>query len=96
MGIMRPWIGLGVVLDRKGRTIAQGKSFNGLVVQVDVGQFQMRCRLGLFQIHRKPVILRGDFGTVLSEVQDRMVGAPMSVVHLEGIKTCCPGQQLMT
>ena len=89
-------VGLRVILHRERGALTQCKAFNGVIVQVNMGQLQMRCLLGLFQIHREAVILGGYLRAVSAEVLNRMIGATMPVMHFEGFKTGCPGQELMT
>jgi hypothetical protein len=42
LGIMRPWRSFGVVLHREDRESFVPHAFEGLVVEIDLGQFNLR------------------------------------------------------
>ena len=57
-GIVRAGGGLGMVLDAEDRGLAMAHPFDGAVVEVDVGDFDIRGKR--IRVHGKPVVLRGD------------------------------------
>src|SRR6266478_5954980 len=79
--VMRTGSGFGVVLHAKHGVIAQAEAFESLVVEIDVGDLAVSGveRIG---IDGEPVIVRGYFHLVGELVDDRVVRATMSELHL--------------
>jgi hypothetical protein len=57
--IVRAGRGLGVVLHAEHRILAVAEAFERLVVQVDVGDFDL-VEVERIRVHREAVIVRGD------------------------------------
>lgn len=80
---MGPRGGLGVVLDGKGRQLLVAQALQGVVVQVEVGEFHLGVGDGV-DVHREAVVLAGDFHPAGEAVLHGLVAAPVAELELEG------------
>ena len=105
---MRPWPGLGVVLDRAAGHVEQLEALDRAVIQVDVRErrrAEVRLpahRLVLVDRARAPraergeaVVLGGDLDAPGLQVLDRVVGPVMAEGELERLQADRAAQQLM-
>src|SRR4030042_5615384 len=74
---MRAGRGLGMILDGKKRDSLMLQPFQGLIIQVNVGQFHIRIVHG-WDVYGKAVILRGDLHPAGLQIFDRLVGSSVS------------------
>src|SRR5262245_1931275 len=78
---MRARRGFGMILDAEGGYPTVLKSFNGVVVQVDVRDVNV-VEIQTFRIYRKTVVLSGDLHLLPLKVQNWMIAAMMSEFQL--------------
>ena len=83
-----------MILNRKDRQRPMPHSFYGLIVEVDVGQFQVRVLNGV-HVHAKPVVLRGYFNLTGEQIFDWVIRPVVPEFELEGFSTERQAQQLM-
>ena len=94
--VMRSRCGFRVVLHGESRTVFQPDAFDGVIIEVHVGDFRIRRIPHGNWIHAETVVLRSDLANAGDEVFNGMVESPVSMVHLEGGDTIREGKQLMT
>src|SRR4029077_19484880 len=82
-GVVRSRCGLRVVLDAEYRQGPVTKPFDGSVVQIDVGDFEVRRTSDrcLIPFNRKPVVLGGDEDAATLDSLHRVISAPVPVGH---------------
>ena len=81
---MRAGAGLGVVLDGESLFGFDANAFNGFIIEVDVGDFDIGAFLDVAAAHFEAVVLRGDLRLAGDEIFDRMIETSVSVGHLVG------------
>ena len=85
-----------MILDRKGIVVQCLQPLYRTVVQVDMGGHdRVTMFLDGLRVDTKSMILAGDLGQSGIQVEDGMVDAPVSVVHLVGLDTQGTSQDLM-
>ena len=85
--------GLGVALEAEGRRVGELDALQRAVEQRHVGDAHPGGqRVG---IHRKAMVLTGDADAASVEVLDRVVGAVVAELHLDGASTDSEAQQLV-
>ena len=82
-----------MVLHAVGRQAAVPHPFDRLIVEIAVRDLQFRGKTALFD--REAVILRGDFDSLVVEVQNRLVGAAVAKLELEGRRSAGQREQLV-
>ena len=92
---MRTWRCLRVILNGKCRLILPPDAHNGIVVQVQVGHFDMGKFTSLELLYRKAVILRGHFAQPGNAILHRVIKTPMAVVHFIGRQAARQGKYLV-
>src|SRR2546430_8388156 len=85
---------LRVVLDGEDWQLAMGHPFHRAIVQVHVGDLELRFRKGI-RIDRVAVILRRDVDTPAAEVLHRLIAAAVPELQLEGLPAEREGQKLV-
>ena len=88
--IVRTGRGFGVVLHAEHRVVAVAEAFERLVVEIDVGDFDV-VEVERIGVHREAVIVRGDLDLLGDFVEHRMIGAAMSELQLVGLAAARPG-----
>jgi hypothetical protein len=75
-----------VILDREHRTRHVRKAFYGAVIEVTVGNPEVRGPLSKSLVlgNRETVVLRGDLYGARIQVSDGMIPPPVAVWQLEG------------
>src|SRR5947207_10041716 len=92
-GVVRPGRGLGVILHTEDRQLFVAHSFDGAVVEIDVGYFDFgRKRL---RIDGESVVLRSDGDPAAAQIFDRLVRAAMAEFQFECRSTECEAEDLM-
>ena len=81
---MRPGSGFGMVLDGKHFGIIVADAFVGIIVQIGLAGAELVL---LGRVYRKAVVLAGDLDSISLVVDDRMVDAAVTELHLEGRKS---------
>src|SRR5687768_14052232 len=89
-GVVGPWAGLGVELERLGAHPAQLEAFDGPVVERDVRLLPRVARRD-----REAVVLRRDEDGVRRALEDRMVRAAVAERELERPASGCEGKELV-
>ena len=84
-----------MILNAERRLAAVPETFERLIVQIDVGNFDI-AGFQRIRVNGEPVILRGDLHPSSRVVQHRMVCAVMSELQLVRLRSQCQAQQLMT
>src|SRR6516162_555127 len=93
MAVLRAWTRLRVVLDREYRLADDSETFVGVVEQRPMGRLDpVRPAL---RIDDEAVVLAGDFHRPCQQILDRMIGAPVTALHLACRGAERQGQQLM-
>lgn len=82
-----------MVLDAEGSGVGNVQSFDGPVVEIDVGHD--RPTLQALSFHGEAVVLGRDFHLAGDEVPHRLVGTAVAEFHLVGPPTHGSGQNLM-
>ena len=92
--IVRAGRGFGVVLDAEGRVVAMAEAFEGLIVEIDVGEFDVG---GLRESGStaKPWLCEVISTLLVSLIQHRMVGAAMSEFELVGLAAAGQAHELV-
>ena len=90
---MRSRSRLRVILDAEDRTVLVTQTLDSLVIQVDPVDDYIRGKGS--PIHRKPVVLGGDFHPAGLKILDRLVATTMTKLELEGLATQGLTQDLM-
>mmetsp|Transcript_53303 Transcript_53303/g.125259 ORF Transcript_53303/g.125259 Transcript_53303/m.125259 type:complete len:315 (-) Transcript_53303:5901-6845(-) len=91
--VMRAGAGFRVPLEAERRLVSAGDALQRAVEQADVSGAQVgRQRVG---VHRETVVLAGDADAATVQVLDRMVGAVVAELHLEGLGARGQRQDLM-
>ena len=83
LAVVRAGGGLGVVLDAEDRQPLVPQALEGLVVQVDVAGLDVGGQRG--RIDGEAVVLGGDLDLAGSLVADRVIGAAVAELELEGL-----------
>ena len=83
-----------MVLHGKQRETAVPQAFIGVIVQVQMGYFDVRGER--IRINGKPMILRSDRYLSGSEILNRLVAAPMTEFQFKCFAAVRESQQLMT
>jgi hypothetical protein len=86
---------LGVVLDAEQGQALVPEPLQGVVVEVEVGQFHRIPVQGL-EIHAVAVVLGRDLDLAGGQVLDRLVAAPVAELELVGVPAQGPAQDLLT
>ena len=92
--IVRAGRGFGVVLHAERRVVAVTETFERLVVEVHVSEFDVEAfeRIG---IDREAMIVRGDLDLLRELIEHRVVGAAMSEFQLVGFTASGKTHELM-
>ena len=93
--IMRAWCCVRVELDGEGRVLPVPESFNGVVVDFLVRNDQF-VRVNRIRINRIPVVLRGKHDPARCDFPDRVVKAPVTELHLEGLRPISQRKDLVS
>src|SRR5208283_3247797 len=89
LAVVRAGGGLGVVLHAEDRQALVPQALEGLIVEVDMAQLDVGWESG--GVDREAMILGGDLDLAGRYVPDRMVGAAVAELELEGLATeACP------
>ena len=94
--IVRARACLRMVLHRKAIFRFHTHARYGVVVDMNVRDFDVGMRLYCFTVYCKPVVLRSDFAFSGKQVFNRMVDASVSAEHLEGWDTIRKTDNLVT
>src|SRR5207249_2886798 len=86
--------GLGMVLDGDDGELAVAEALYGPVVEVHVGQLELRA-LEEGGIHREAVVLRGDLDVARLQVLHGIVRAAVAEPELEGLTPAGQAQDLV-
>lgn len=92
---MRPRRRFGMILNGKGRPVLQPDPFDGLIIQVDMGDLDILRLPDSLRIHAKAMILRSDLATAGDQVFHRVIEPAMPVMHFEGGNIIGQSQQLV-
>src|ERR1017187_6847240 len=92
--IVRAGRGFGMVLHTEYRLAAVAETFQRLIVQIDVGDFDL-AQVERIRVHGEPVIVRGDLHAPGEFIAHRMVGAAMSELELVGLAAKGEPEQLV-
>jgi hypothetical protein len=92
--IVRAGCGFGVVLNAEDGLGFVLHAFDGVVVQVHVGDFDLRVFEGI-RVYAEAMVLRSDFDFAGTVVDDGMVGAVMSEFQLVGLAAERQAKDLM-
>src|ERR1019366_2138884 len=93
--IVRAGRGFGVVLEAEEGLLAVAEAFEVLVVQIDVGDFDV-VEIERVRVHGEAVIVRGDLDAAGDLIADGVVGAAMSELELVGFAAEGQAEQLVT
>ena len=77
-----------MVLNRENGQFPVSQSFDGIVVQIYVGNFKAGGQR--IRPDGVPVVLRRDVDPASGEIPDRVVAAPVSELELEGFRSQVP------
>ncbi len=91
---MRARRGLGVVLHGEGRELLVAQALQGVVVQVDMGEFHCGVGDGV-QVHREAVVLAGDLHPAGEAVFHGLIAAPVAELELKGLAPQGQAHELM-
>src|SRR3990167_5515848 len=83
--IVWPWRRFWVTLETERGLVGAGQTLQGAIKQADVGGTQVGRQSLL--VDGKAMVLTGDGDPATVEVLDRMVGAVVAKLHLEGLGT---------
>ena len=78
--VMRSGRRLRMVLHGEDRQLTMGQSFDGIVVQVQMGY--LSCAFERIRVHREPVILRGDLDFARGQIHHRLIAAVVAELEL--------------
>jgi hypothetical protein len=80
------WAGgcFGVVLDAEGRDVFAAEAFVGVVVEIQMRQFDLFF-IQCVDVHAEAVVLAGYFDLAGLEVLDRVIGAVVTELELVGL-----------
>src|SRR5579862_249353 len=92
-GVVRAGRGLGVVLDAEYRVFAVPHSLDGLVVQIDVRDFDVGGER--VRVDREPVVLRGDCDAPALQILHGLVASVVPELQFEGAPAIGVAEQLM-
>src|SRR5690554_5367345 len=84
-----------MVLYRKSRFAFYPNSFYGLIVEIDMCDFNQIRVAYILRNHTKTMILAGNLATVGDQVFDRMVATTVAIEHFFGTNAIGKGEQLM-
>ena len=90
LAVVRAGRGLGVVLDAEDRQARVAEAFEGLVVEVDVAGLDVGGQGR--GVDGEAVVLGGDLDLAGALVADRVVGAAVAELELEGRAAEAPGR----
>ena len=92
--VVRPWGSLGVILHREDWKSLMSHPFQGLVVEIHLGQLDL-CWIQRVGVNTKPVILGSDHDLTCFQIFDRLIGAPMTEFQLKRPSSERQSQELM-
>ena len=93
-GVVRSGRGLGMILHAEERQRAVAHAFVGVIVQIDVRDFDV-ARRERFGIHAEAVVLRRDFDFLRAQIFHRMIRAVMAEFQLECLAAQREAAELM-
>ena len=93
---MRAGAGFRVVLDREDLFTLHPDPGHRLVVEVDMGDFQVRVGLRFLPVDGKTVVLGSDLPLAGQQVHHGVVDSPVPMVHFIGTHPVCAGDHLMS
>src|SRR5271156_4081339 len=94
VGVVWAWARLRMVLHAEERHGAMAQAFQGVVVEVDVGELDFAL-VDRFRIYREVVIVRGDLHFAGLRLLDRMVTTVVAKFELVSLATQSQTDQLM-
>ncbi len=84
-----------MVLGAESLMLGMAQTFNGLVVEIDLGDFYARLAERV-AVDRKTMVLGGDRNLAGAEILDRLIGAAMPELKLEGFPAQSMAEDLVT
>ena len=85
----------GVVLHRKEWFILYPYAFNGIIVEVQMGNLNIIGIMDCLRVHSKTMVLGSYFATARNYVFDRMIKPTVAMVHFKGWYAMGKCKQLM-
>src|ERR1035438_803333 len=92
--IVRAGRGFGMILHAEDGLLAVAEAFEGLVVEIDVGDFDV-VEVERIRVHGEAVIVRGDLDAAGELIAHRMVSAAMSEFQFVGFAAEGEAEQLV-
>ena len=94
--VMRTGCCFRVILHRKCRFIFYANSFNGFIIEIDMGNFYIWLFPHSFRINAKTMILRSDLAFTGNQIFYRVIQSAVTMMHFKSWNIIGQCQQLVT